>query len=210
MGSRNFISSPAWVKVGAGSLCALAIVASSLAQASVYAIDKTHTEVGFSVKHLMVTNVKGRFDKFQGSFFFDEKKGELKDVDIKIETASVNTNEADRDKHLRNADFFDAEKFDAISFKSTKVELKDKKPNKVHGNLTIRGVTKPVVLDVVYQGNVMDPWGNEKVAFSATTKINRKDFGVSWQKNLDKGGVVVGDEVTITIEGQGLKTKKNS
>lgn len=195
------------VRVVAGAALLLASQ-SAFAEKAPYQLDTTHSEVGFNVKHLMIANVKGRFPKFEGTFQFDDAKGELSDVDVKIEAASVNTNEPKRDEHLQSPDFFDTKNNPHITFKSEKVESKKGKPSKVHGTLTMRGVAKKVALDVDYKGMVKDAWGNDKLVFVATTKINRKDFGVSWNKALDKGGVAVGDEVTITIDGQAQKVAK--
>lgn len=195
------------VRVVAGAALLLASQ-SAFAEKTAYQLDTTHSEVGFNVKHLMIANVKGRFPKFEGTFQFDDAKGELSDLDVKIEAASVNTNEPKRDEHLQSPDFFDTKNNPNITFKSEKVESKKGKPSKVHGTLTLRGVAKKVALDVDYKGMVKDAWGNDKVVFVATTKINRKDFGVSWNKTLDKGGVAVSDEVTITIDGQAQKVAK--
>ena len=179
-------------------------------QAATYQLDTAHSEVGFKVKHLVVSSVKGRFDKFDASFNFDEKTGTLSDVQAKIDVDTINTNQADRDKHLKNPDFFGAhdEKGNIveanrwITFKSTKVENKNKKPFKVTGPLTMHGITKDVVLNVTYNGSIKDPSGAQKVGFLATTKINRKDFGLTYNKVLEAGGVAVGEEVEITIEGE--------
>lgn len=176
------------------------------ALATPYSLDAAHAEVGFKVKHLMISDVKGRFNKFEGAFEFDEKKSEIKNIDVKITMASVDTNDKKRDEHLAGDDFFSAAKFPMMTFKSDKaIAVKTGKSVKVAGTLTIRDVTKPVTLDVEYRGAMTDPWGNEKIGFSATTKINRKDFGVKWNKDLDKGGVAVGDEVTIMIDGEAGK-----
>lgn len=177
-------------------------------EAASYKIDAAHSEVGFQVTHLMISKVKGRFGQFEGTFEFDEKKAELKAIDIKVEMASVNTDNKDRDEHLRKDDFFNASKYPTMTFKGDKVEFKDGKPVKVNGSLTLRGVTKPLALDIDYRGSAIDPWGNEKIGFSATGKINRKDFGVNWNKALDKGGVAVSEEVMITIEGEAQKVVK--
>lgn len=189
-------------------ILSLGFFLSAVSMAAPYKLDAAHTDVGFSVTHLMISKVKGRFTKFDGGFDFDEKKAELKSIDVKIETSSVNTDNAKRDEHLVSDDFFQVKKFPEMTFKSDKVEAKDGKPVKVHGNLTIKGVSKPVTLDVEYRGSIVDPWKNEKVGFSASTKINRKDFGLNWNQNLDKGGVAVSDEVTITIEGEAVKNAK--
>lgn len=177
------------------------LLVSGVAQAAPYTLDTTHMDVGFSVKHLMISNVKGRFDKVAGSFDFDSSKKQIKDIDVTIDVSSVNTNEPDRDKHLKNADFFDVEKFPKMTFKSDKVEF-DGKKGKIFGTLTIKDKSKKVALDFTFNGEA-EFMGTKKVAFSASTKIDRKEFGLTWNKNLDKGGVAVGEEVTITIDGEG-------
>ncbi len=179
-----------------------------LAGATSYKLDESHTSVGFKVKHLVVASVKGSFNKFDGAFEFDEAKGELSKVEVNIDTASIDTNDAKRDDHLKSPDFFDASKNKKITFKGNKVEYKDKKPVKITGDLQMKGVTKPITLDVEYNGAAKDPWGNEKVGFSLKGKLNRKDWNITWNKNLDGGGVVVGEEVEITIDGEANKVAK--
>lgn len=173
--------------------------------AAKYELDKAHTSISFVAPHLMVSKVKGRFDKFEGSFDFDPKSMKLDNIIISIRADSINTNEEKRDKHLRSPDFFDVEKFPELKFKSSKVIYDNKKPAKpvkVEGDLSIHGVTKPVVLQVEYGGAITDPMGNQVVSFSANTNVNRKDFGVSWNKALDTGGWVVGDNIKIEIDGE--------
>jgi polyisoprenoid-binding protein YceI len=177
------------------------------AQAASYKLDPTHTIVGFSVKHLVVSKVKGRFNKFDGSFDFDDKKNEVNKVEVKVDATSIDTNDKKRDEHLGSPDFFDTKKFPEISFKADKIAVKKDQPTKVTGNLTMRGVTKPVSLELTYGGSVVDPWGNEKVGFTLNGKINRKDWGINWNKNLDKGGVVASEDVMIEIEGEAAKDK---
>ncbi len=172
------------------------------AQAGIYKLDPAHSQVGFSVKHLMVSNVKGDFKKFDGKFNYDSAKKEVKDIDVTIETDSVETGVADRDNHLKGNDFFDAKKYPKMIFKSQKAELAPEgKVTKIKGMLTMRDKTLPVVLDVTNNGEV-EFMGVKKVGFSASTKVNRKDWGLAWNKALDKGGVAVSDEVTISIEGE--------
>jgi polyisoprenoid-binding protein YceI len=176
----------------------------ALAPASAFAgdwtIDPVHSEVGFSVRHLMVSNVKGRFPKVSGTLALDDKDATKSKVAVEIDAASIDTRDEKRDQHLRSEDFFWAEKHPKITFKSTQVQ-KAGKGYRVTGDLTMRGVTKPVTLDVQsFTDSIKDPWGNTKRGLVAKTKLNRKDFGVAWNKNLDSGGVVVGDEVEISIE----------
>lgn len=187
-------------------------VAASPAAATEWALDDAHTEVGFSVRHMMVTDVKGAFDKYSGAINIDEKDPTKSRVNVEIDVNSVNTKVAKRDAHLKSADFFDAANHPKITFKSTKIE-KGAKANtyKMTGDLTIRGTTKPVVLDVEVSDAWADPkeWGgNVHRGVKATGKINRQDFGLKWQTKLDKGGVVVGDEVTLHINAELIEKKK--
>lgn len=169
-----------------------------------YKIDKTHSKVGFEISHLVVSTVDGKFKDFDGMITIDSKLEKSK-VEINIKAASIDTAEADRDKHLIGPDFFDTAKFDKLTFKSKKVSGTPE-ALKVEGDLTIHGVTKPVTLDAKYTGAVKDPWGNERIAFKATTKVNRQDFGLKWSKAVELGPVV-GDEVTIDIKVEAIKEK---
>ena len=180
----------------------LTFLIATSASAAPYAIDPSHTDVGFSIKHLMISNVKGRFKKFSGTFDFDPAKNQLNNISVEIDTTTIDTNEPDRDKHLRSNDFFGVEKYPKMTFKSDKIEYSGDKPVKAIGTLKVRDKSKTVTLDLDYRGSIMDAWGNNKLAFAATTKIDRKDFGITWNKALDKGGVTVGDEVSIAIEGE--------
>jgi len=175
-------------------------IASLPALAETWNVDPAHSTVGFSVRHMMVSNVKGSFGKFTASVDGNPADPASAKISAKIEIASVDTRDAKRDDHLRSADFFDAAKFPTMTFTSTKVERVSATTAKVTGDLTIHGVTKPVVLDVVYTEPVKTPWGTNVVGATATGKVNRKDFGVNWSKSLDGGGVVVGDDVTIQLE----------
>jgi polyisoprenoid-binding protein YceI len=179
---------------------AVVLAAPSLAFGAEYVIDSGHSSAQFSVKHLMVSNVRGEFAKVTGSVNYDEKNVGKSSVEATIDVTTINTREPKRDEHLRSPDFFDTEKYPTITFKSTKVE-KAGKGLKVTGDLSLHGVTKPVVLAVEgLNQEVKDPWGNTKRGAVATTRINRKDFGLGWNKALEAGGVVVGDEVDITID----------
>jgi polyisoprenoid-binding protein YceI len=180
-----------------------AFVATS-AHAEKFKVDPAHTGVQFQVPHLVVSKVKGRFDKVDGSFDFDEKTMKLDNVMVTIQADSLNTNEADRDKHLRSPDFFDVAKYPTLTFKGTKVHYDKNKPDEIEGDLTIHGVTKKVKLDVDYKGAVTDPWNNRRVAFELEGKVNRKDFGLKWNKAMEAGGFVVGDDVKIEIEGEAI------
>jgi polyisoprenoid-binding protein YceI len=169
-----------------------------------YKVDIAHSKVGFEVTHLVVATVEGKFSEFEGTFKIDPKL-EKSNIDVTIKAASVNTDNKDRDEHLRSPDFFDAKKFEKLTFKSKKI-TGTPEALKVSGDLTIHGVTKPVVLDAKYTGSVKDPWGNERVAFRASTKINRKDFGLNWSKAVEVGPVV-GDEVTLDLRVEAIKEK---
>jgi polyisoprenoid-binding protein YceI len=163
-------------------------------------IDPAHAVAEFKVKHMMISNVKGHFAKVSGTLTLDESALSNSHVEASIEAASIETRDPQRDAHLKSADFFDVEKFPTLSFKSTRVTARDGELA-VEGDLTIHGVTRNVVFSV--EGPtpaVKDPWGNTRVAISATTKINRKDFGLVWNAALETGGILVGDEVTITLE----------
>ncbi len=184
-----------------GIVASLLIVAlAGGVNAATWTIDKVHSSVNFSVRHLVVSKVRGNFTDFDGTVKFDE--GKLKDgsVELTVQTASIDTDNADRDDHLRSADFLYVEEHPVMSFKSKKVTDLNGDKFKLIGDLTIRGITKEVVFDCEYYGAVDDPWGNTKAGFSAETTINRQDFDVKWNKTLDAGGFVVGDDVDIAIE----------
>lgn len=174
------------------------------AGATTYAVNREHTSVNFRVKHLF-TYVEGRFRTFEGTIVFDPDAPEKTVVTGSIDAASIDTNVEKRDNHLRSADFFDVERYPKITFRSTKVTDIDRTAQtaKIHGTLTIKDVTKPVVLDAKFLGAATDPWGNKKAGFSATTTINRKDFGLNWNEVLETGGVLVGEEVEIRLEVEG-------
>ncbi len=170
-----------------------------------YQIDPSHSSAAFTIKHMMIAKVHGGFEKLTGKFDYDPANVSKSNIDVAIDAASINTREAQRDTHLRSADFFDVEKYPAITFKSTRFEGT---PDdlKIVGDLTIHGVTKPVTLDVERPSEEMkDPWGNVKIGASATTKIKRKEFGLTWNAALEAGGLLVGDDVNITLDIQFVK-----
>ncbi len=176
------------------------------AQAAAWTIDPAHTLAEFKVRHMMVSNVKGAFEKVSGSGFWDGRDLATAWVDVTIDAASINTREPQRDAHLRSADFLDVEKFPTLTFKSAKIGPAGPGLATMAGDLTIHGVTKSVTLHVTGPTPIItDPYGFRRVGASATTTINRKDFGLLWNQTLDAGGVVVGDEVTITIEVEMVK-----
>lgn len=173
------------------------------AWATTYTVDKDHTTVGFKIRHLF-SQVQGTFDQFEGSFIYVPGKPEEWRATATIQAGSINTKVDKRDAHLRSADFFDVGQYPAITFTSTKVTDVTATSAKLHGDLTIHGVTKPVILDLVVHGEGKDPWGNLRSGFTATTTINRKDFGLTWNQALETGQFLVGEEVAITLEIEGL------
>jgi polyisoprenoid-binding protein YceI len=183
---------------------ALALPSAAFAAPTSWILDTAHTEVGFRVKHMKVTNVSGRFKDFKGSVAFDENDlSQDLSIDVEIQVASIFTDQAKRDDHLRSADFFDVEKHPTLKFVSTKGKAKKIAPGhfQVPGQLTIRGVTKPLTLDVKgFEETVVDPWGNKLRGGTATAVLHRKDFGLTWNKKLEAGGFLVSDEVTILLE----------
>jgi len=171
-------------------------------------IDPAHTSVEFTVKHMMFSKVRGRFEAVDGALRYDPD-GNLADagVEVTIDAASIDTGQEDRDQHLRSADFLDVEEYGELRFESTSVEARGDDEFSVTGDLTIRGVTREVELDAELSGIATDPWGNERIAFSATTTIDRRDFGLTWNQALETGGVLVGHEVKISIEVQATQAE---
>ena len=179
------------------------------AVASTWNIDPEHSNLGFKIRHLMVSNVKGNFEKFSGFVEINDQDITKSRVEVTIDTNSVNTNVKKRDDHLRSADFFDVAKYPTIAFVSKKVAVAGPNKLKVTGEFTLHGVTKEVVLDLDGPtGESRDPWGNTRKGATATTKINRKDFGLMWNQALETGGVLVGDEVEITLEVELIKKQQ--
>jgi polyisoprenoid-binding protein YceI len=169
-------------------------------------IDPAHSVAEFKVKHMMISNVKGNFGKISGKLTLDEADLAKSRIESVIEASSIETRDAQRDAHLKSADFFHVEKFPTLSFTSTNIKIVRDGELAVEGDLTIRGITRPVVFAV--EGPTppaKDPWGNTRVAVAATTRINRKDFGLTWNAALETGGILVGDEVTITLDIQFVK-----
>ncbi|MBJ6763572.1 YceI family protein [Myxococcaceae bacterium JPH2] len=165
-------------------------------------IDTTHTGIHFSVRHMVVAKVRGSFQQFSGTLNLDEANPTASSVVVDIQTSSVNTGVAQRDNHLRSADFFDVEKFPTMRFESTKVEKAGGHGLRVTGKLTIRDITREVVLEAEQLGVAKDPWGNLKAAFEAKTSIDRREFGLTWNQALEAGGVLVGERIDITLEVQ--------
>lgn len=162
--------------------------------------DYSHSTVEFTARHLMISRVRGQFEKFTGEIELDEQNPAAAKVTVKIETASINTRESMRDNHLRSADFFDSANFPQMTFESRSVEVLDRSHARLTGDLTIRDITRPVTMTVEFNGKAVNPWGSEAAAFSASARINRKDWGLNWNKALETGGVLVGDDVDINIE----------
>ena len=169
-------------------------------------IDSSHTNVNFSIKHMMIAKVQGGFEKVSGTLELDEAAPARSTIDVSIETASISTREPKRDEHLKSADFFNAEKYPRITFKSKKIEAQGSDHYIVNGELSIHGVSQPVALSVEVAGSaIKDPFGNIRMGASATTKIKRKDFGLTWNAALEAGGVLVGDDVSISLDVEFVK-----
>lgn len=184
-------------KLGLGALA----TASAL-YAGTFNVDKDHSSVGFKVKHMMISNVKGKFDKFDGSFSYDEKANKLLSLNGVVDTSSINTNNDKRDAHLKSADFFDVKKYPNITFDLTKVQ-----GDTAYGKLTMHGITQNVELEYEDNGVIKDPWGNTRVGLVLSGKINRKDFGLLYNTALEAGGVLIGDEVKLDVELEGILAK---
>ena len=172
---------------------------------STWSIDKTHSNVDFQVKHLMISTVRGHFRDFDGTLTIDEEQPENSSVSVAIDIASVDTNEPNRDAHLRSNDFFNAERYPKMTFVSRRLERDGDRRFSLTGDLTIRDVTREVVLEGEYEGRVVDPWGNERAAFNARTEIERDDFDVRWNQTLDAGGFVLGNKVKISLYVEAVK-----
>lgn len=168
-----------------------------------YKIDKSHSEAIFQVRHL-VTKVRGRFSDFEGAIEYNDANPEQSVVHFTVSAASIDTNEPDRDKHLRSADFFDVEKYPQITFVSKRIAKRGAETYDVTGDFTMHGVTKEIVLPVAHLGKAKDPWGNDRLGFEAETTINRKDYGLNWNAALETGGFLVGDEVKISLQIQAV------
>jgi len=173
-----------------------------------WTLDPTHTLVEFSAKHMMITTVKGRFAEVSGTITWDEARPERSAVEVEIDAASLDTRVEQRDQHLRSADFFNVEEFPVIEFRGTRIDGTFSKPGdsfRLAGDLTIRGVTREVVLDVTFEGSGTDPWGGERASYSATGKLDRREFGLTWNQGLEAGGVLVSNEIRLSFEIQAVK-----
>lgn len=182
-----------------------AVDTSTATKVTTWTIDPSHSEAGFTVRHMMVSRVRGKFTDLSGTIKLDEEQFDRSSVEVEIQTASITTGDEKRDEHLRSADFFDAEKYPTITFKSTKIVPGKGDEFELVGELSMHGVTMPVSIDAEYQGRGMNPWGQEVIGFSGETKINRKDFGLTWNVGLETGGVLVGDEIKISLEVEAIR-----
>ena len=197
------------MSIRASALLAAVVIAGGPAfavAADTYAVDKTHSEALFTIKHLM-SRVTGRFSDLSGSIAVDVANPAASSVEFTINAASIDTNAADRDKDLRSPNFFDVEKYPTITFKSSKVTPAGKDKFTVEGSLTMHGVAKQVSLPVEFLGFGKDPWGNDKAGFAVETVLNRKDYGLNWNKALDQGGFLLGDDVKVVISLEAAKKK---
>jgi len=185
-------------------LAVLALGASWAGATEIYDIDPAHSTVGFKVKHMGISTVPGKFAKFKGTITLDKHESTAARVEAVIETSSIDTGIEARDKHLKSPDFFDVDKFPEMRFVSTKISRMKDDAFVMEGNLTLHGVTKPVKLDAVFGGEAKDPWGGMRAACSATGTLDRKDFGLAWNKVLETGGLLVGEKVQIAIEIEGV------
>jgi len=176
-------------------LLGIIVLIFSFAEAKEFVVDNTHSNVGFSVKHMMISNVKGNFTNYSADIEYDTDKKVFTKLDAKINTASVDTGMPKRDDHLRSADFFDATKFKTIDFVMTRFN-----DNKVYGNITIHGITKEIVLNATVHGLIKDFQGHQRIGFSLEGKLNRKDFGLVWNKILEGGGLTVDDTINLAID----------
>jgi polyisoprenoid-binding protein YceI len=171
-----------------------------------YAIDPTHSRIGFVARHAMVTKVRGSFNDFAGAGYFDVEDPTKSNLTLTIQAASIDTRNADRDGHLKGNDFFDMATYPTIEFVSTSVEALDEEHYRVTGDLTIKGVTKPVTVDFEYTGTAVDPYNNTRIGLEGKTVINRKDWGVNWNATLEAGGVLVSEKVTLEFEVSAVRT----
>lgn len=172
---------------------------------STWKIDPSHSAIHFSVRHMVVSKTRGRFTRFGGQIIFDPANPAASRVDVTIEPASIDTADAQRDAHLKSPDFFDVEKFPQASFRSTSVEDLGGDKLRVNGELTVHGVSRPLGFEAVFEGSARDPWGGERSGFSGSLSLDRREFGLQWNKALETGGVLVGDKVELSLEVEAVK-----
>ena len=168
-------------------------------------IDPSHSAIAFSVRHMVVSKTRGRFTRWSGQIRFDPQDPSASSVEVNIDPASIDTADAQRDEHLRSADFFDVARYPTASFRSTLVEGLGGGRYRITGDLTVHGVTRPVALDTFFEGSGKDPWGGERAGFNASVTIDRKDFGLEWNKALETGGLLVGEKVELSLEIEAVK-----
>lgn len=171
-------------------------------------VDTTHSGINFSVRHMVFSKVRGRFTAWRGTLDLDLSALNRSKVSVEIDATSIDTAVSDRDNHLRSPDFLDVERFPSLRFESTSIEQVSTERYRVHGDLTIRDVTRQVVLDAEYNGQAKDPWGNQRAAFTATTAIDRREFGLTWNQLLEAGGLLVGERIDIELEVQAIQLEK--
>jgi polyisoprenoid-binding protein YceI len=171
-----------------------------------YAIDPSHSRIGFVARHAMVTKVRGSFNEFEGSGHFDAENPTKSHLQLTIQAASIDTRNADRDAHLRSNDFFDMETYPTITFASTAVAQTGDDEYRVTGDLTIKGVSRPVTVELEYTGTAVDPYGNQRIGFEGKTTVNRKEWGVNWNAALEAGGVLVSEKVTLEFEVSAIRS----
>ncbi|MDP1720765.1 MAG: YceI family protein [Candidatus Nanopelagicaceae bacterium] len=173
-----------------------------------YSIDASHSQIGFTARHAMVTKVRGAFNEFEGSGYFDAENPANSHLKVTIKAASIDTRSADRDAHLRSNDFFSMDEFPEITFVSTGFDKVEEDAYKLTGDLTIKGITKPVSVDFDFTGTAVDPWGNTRIGFEGKSTINRKDWGVNWNAALEAGGVLVSEKVNLEFEISAVRSKE--
>ena len=172
-----------------------------------YTIDPAHSRIGFVARHAMVTKVRGSFNQFEGSGYFDSEDPAKSHFELTIQATSIDTRNADRDGHIRSNDFLDMESYPTITFASTEVEQVDRDHFRVTGDLTIKNVTKPVTVDVEFTGDAVDPFGNQRIGLEGSATVNRKDWGVNWNAALEAGGMLVSEKVTLEFEVSAIRTE---
>jgi polyisoprenoid-binding protein YceI len=170
-----------------------------------YVVDPAHSRIGFVARHAMITKVRGSFNEFQGTGYFDSENPSASKLELTIQAASIDTRNADRDAHLRSNDFFDMDSYPEITFVSTAVQPVDDEHYQVTGDLTIKGVTQPITIDFEFTGAATDPFGHDRIGFEGRTSVNRKDWGISWNAALETGGVLVSEKVTLEFEVSAVK-----
>jgi len=185
------------------SVAVLTVFGTALA-GDIYQIDPVHSSISFKIRHLVISKVKGRFDEFSGTIDFNEKELSRSKAEVEIATASVDTDNKDRDQHLKSAEFFDVKKYPTMTFKSKRIDRKGEKLVAV-GDLTLHGVTREVELPIEFGGKIVDPWGKTRIAFEGNATIDRTQFGLKWSKTMDNGGLMVGNEVNISLSVEAIK-----